>query len=469
MGEHRMARSSRRRFLQWAALAAAGAARWPARRAAAAGGKPKRPNILFAIADDWSQAHAGAYGDQFVRTPTFDRLAREGVLFTSAYCASPSCTPSRASILTGQMFWRLKSAANLFGTLPDEFDVYPKLLQAAGYHVGHQGKGYGPGKAGAGGGAGPGYRRFGDFLERRPAGRPFCFWFGSFDPHRPYGAPAALDAGRRREDITVPPYLPDVPEVRDDILAYYAEVERFDRDVGEALEQLQAAGELDNTLVVMTSDNGWPFPRAKTNLYDAGVRMPLAVRGPGVASPGRRVDDFIAFHDFAPTLLLAAGLTPPESMTGRSFLDLLTGGKAGRVDPRRDKVFFGRERHVAPAYPMRAIRTHEFLYIRNFQPDGWPVGQPGGERWNGRATRGGCADIDGSPTKAYMADHRADEAVRPLCELAWGRRPGEELYDVRKDPHQLINVAERPDCAAARKRLAGELGRYLAETADPRR
>src|SRR6185503_19797319 len=253
----------------------------------------RRPNILFCIADDWSWPHAGAYGDGVVKTPNFDRVSREGALFTRAFCAAPSCSPSRAAILTGQARHRLAEGGNLWGSLPKRFLTYPDLLEAAGYGVGFQGKGWGPANFKAGGRernpAGPGFKSFEEFLKSVPAGKPFCFWFGSTDPHRPYTKGAGARAGLKVGDVRVPPWLPDTPEIRDDILDYYFEVERFDRDVGELLKRLDTAGLLDSTLAVITSDNGMPFPRAKTNLHDSGSRMPLAVRWPGRVKAGQTI------------------------------------------------------------------------------------------------------------------------------------------------------------------------------------
>jgi uncharacterized sulfatase len=445
----------------------------PAARAAEgptllASAKPDdRPNILFCIGDDWGWPHAGALGDKVVRTPTFDRVAREGVLFPHTYCASPSCTPSRGSILTGQMFWRLEEGGNLWGTLPRKFAVYPDLLEAAGYHVGLMRKGWGPGDFKTGGWtrnpAGPAYKSFEEFLKSVPDSRPFCFWFGSYDPHRGYDVGSGAKSGLKVGDVDVPPMLPDAPEVRGDILDYYLECERCDRDAGEMLALLQKAGKLENTLVVMTGDNGWPFPRGKTNLYDLGCRQPMAVRWPARAKGGRVVDDFISLQDAAPTFLEAAGLKPPPEMTARSFLDVLVSGKSGRVDPARDRVVVGRERHVGNGrpghvgYPMRAMRTSDYLYIRNFAPDRWPAADPPD-----------YADCDGGPTKKFMMERKDDPKVAPLFELCFGKRPGEELYDCRKDPHQMKNLAGDPAHAEVKKRMAADLEKYLTETRDPR-
>ena len=435
----------------------------PMRRVCAA----ERPNILFAIADDQSWCHTSVMGDPVVSTPTFDRIAREGALFTHAFCSAPSCTPSRGAILTGQDFWRLEEGACLWSTLPAKFAVYTDLLEGAGYCIGRMRKGWGPGRLEPGGRAqnpaGPKCDNLGTFLDSVPDDAPFCFWFGSFDPHRPYKEGTGRDSGKDPNAVKVPPFLPDAPEVRDDILDYLYEVERFDREVGEMLQLLEERGQLDNTLVVMTSDNGMPFPRAKANLYDYGVRMPLAIRWPEAVRAGRTIEDFVSFADFAPTFLEAAGLEVPKAMTGRSLLPVLTSDKEGWVDPNRDKAFFGRERHTnlrdgGVGYPCRAVRTADYLYIRNFEPDRWPAGDPDV-----------FGDIDGnSPTKKYLLLHQDKAGVRELLELATAKRPAEELYDVKADPAQLRNVAGVSEHAEARDKLRAELLHYLRETRDPR-
>jgi N-sulfoglucosamine sulfohydrolase len=446
----------RRTFLINIGAAAAASLALPAcsqpRRAAA-----DRPNILFAIADDHGWPHTGVYGDKTVKTPTFDRLAAEGVLFTRAYCCAPTCTASRGGILTGQAPHRLGEGANLWSRLDSKFDVYPDLLAAAGYPVGLTGKGWGPGTMEGTGRphnpAGPSFPGFDAFLKTVPPDQPFCFWFGSHDPHRPYDPGSGRKAGI--DSIQVPPFLPDDPVVRSDIADYYFEVQRFDSQVAALLKALEASGRADNTIVVMTSDNGMPFPRAKANLYDVGTHMPLVVRWPAQVKGGREVDDFIGFADFAPTFLEAAGLRPPEPMTGTSFLRLLTGTSQG---PKRDKVFVERERHAAcrqgnVGYPCRAIRTRDFLYIRNFEPDRWPAGDPPG-----------FGDIDGSPSKQFLIQERA----APLFQLACDKRPAEELYDLRQDPSELSNVADRPGYADAKKKLCASLDYWMAQTGDPR-
>ena len=439
-------------------------------------GKGARPNILFAIADDWGWPHAGAYGDPVVGTATFDRLAREGVLFTHAFVPVPSCTPSRASILTGQWFARLGQGASLFGPLPAVHPVYPDLLESSGYFVGYARKGWGPGKL-AGrprNPAGPKFKDFGEFLSRRPKGKPFCFWFGGYDPHRPYRKGSGAAAGMALGKIRLPACFPDSPEIRGDVADYYWEVRRFDREVGAMLDLLEKAGELDRTVVVMTGDHGMPFPRCKANLYDSGTRVPLAVRWPGTIRPGRTVDDFVSLADLAPTFLEMAEVNVPEAMTGRSLLPQLAAPGSGTIEARRDHVLTGKERHEpcqeapdAGGTPMRSIRTKDYLYIRNYRPDRWPAGTPNYRK----ATLKDCwyGDIDNGPTKSTMIDHRdRDETHRRLFDLAFGKRPAEELYDLRSDPHQLRNVAGEPGYGRIKATLAGRLDAGLRERRDPR-
>jgi N-sulfoglucosamine sulfohydrolase len=431
-------------------------------------GKVSRPNILFCLADDWSWPHAGVYGDPVVKTPAFDRVASEGFLFTHAFSAAPSCTPSRASILTGQAPHRLQEGGNLHGFLPKQFVVYPDLLEQTGYVVGFMGKGWGPGNFKAGGRernpAGPGFKSFDEFLKTVPPGKPFCFWFGSFDPHRPYDKGAGMAAGMKPEDVVVPSYLPDTPEVRSDILDYYVEVQRFDRDVSGLLQALARAELSANTLVVISGDNGWPFPRCKANLYDGGTRQPLAVHWPAKFKGGTTIDAFVNLADLAPTFLEAAGLKPLPEMTGQSLLPLL----AGKTQRGRDMVFVERERHANVrkgdlSYPVRAVRTKEHLYVRNFRPNRWPAGDP--EVWKAVGPFGDC---DGSPSKEFILEHRDQPGLEKFFALGFGKRPAEELYDLSRDPEQIVSVAGRAEYSDTRKRLRAALDKWMKETQDPR-
>ena len=429
---------------------------------------PKQPNILLAIADDWSWPHAGAYGDPTVKTPNFDRTAREGVLFTRAFAAAPSCTPSRAALLTGRSPHQLEEGGVLHGFLPERFPVYTDLLEQAGYYVGYTRKGWGPGRFEPGGRtrnpAGQQFSDFETFLRGRPAGRPFAFWFGSQDPHRPYEDGSGAASGIDLASIRVPAFLPDTLEVRRDLADYFFEVQRFDREVGEIVERLRALGELDNTLIVITADNGMPFPRAKANVYDAGARVPFAMRWPGRTKTGLVSNAFISLSDLAPTFLEAAGLKPPATMSARSILGLA----AGRDVQGRDRIFLERERHAHVrsgnlSYPVRAVRTDDWLYIRNFRPDRWPAGDP-----EMVFSVGPYGDIDGGLSKTLLLERRDDPAIARFFALATAKRPAEELYDLQADPGQLINVAAEPKHGATKARLRRTLDEWMRTTGDPR-
>jgi len=423
------------------------------------------PNILFALADDWSWPHAsiahtlGVPGsDSVVQTPVFDRVARNGVLFTNAYCSAPTCSPSRSAILTGRNFWETESAANLRGLLPVKFEVYPDVLEKAGYHVGFMAKGWSPGELGdrERNPAGPRFNDFDTFIKEKTEGSPFCFWFGSKDAHRGYELDSGIRSGMNPDDVAIPAGLPDDPVVRKDLCDYYFEVQRFDRELGEMLDLLEQLGELENTLIVVAGDNGLPFPRCKTELYDTGTRVPLAVSWASAINGGRVVDDFVNLAELGPTFLEAAGLKPLETMTVKSLMNILDADAEGQVDPNRDKVFVGREYHAFECrvddtgYPMRAVRNRDFLYIRNYEPDRWPVGDP----VEFREKRGPYGEIDPSPTKSLMMERRDEPGFKRLFELSFGRRPYEELYDLRKDPGQLDNVAQEPAYADEKRTMA---------------
>lgn len=451
----------------------------------------KRPNILLAIADDWSWPYAGSYGSKFVKTPAFDRIAREGILFNRAFSASPGCSPSRAALLTGRNTWELEHAGTHASSFPAKLQVYPDLLEKAGYYVGFTGKGWGPGDWKAGGRernpAGPEHSElrltppakginaidyaanFKAFLSKKPAGQPFCFWYGGHEPHRNYEKGTGLKHGKRPEDADIPPFLPDDPEIRADLLDYAVEIEWFDRHLGLMIRALEEAGELDNTLIVVTSDNGMPFPRAKANLYEHGIHMPLALRWPGKAKGARIVDDMVSLIDMAPTFLEAAGLKPLPQMTGRSIMKLLTASAQGQVDPNRTRIFSARERHSSSrennlGYPCRVLRTADFLYIRNFAPELWPAGDPRGVEGDSF----GYYDIDSSPSKTFLVEKAGAADIRRYLDLAVAKRPSEELYVLKEDPAVLVNQAQNPRYAADLKRLRAELEQYLKQTGDPR-
>jgi uncharacterized sulfatase len=442
------------------------------------------PNILIAIADDQSWLHTSAYGDPVVRTPAFDRVARNGVLFQNAFCAAPQCAPSRAAFLTGRHIWQLEEAGTHASFFPRKWKVFTERLQQSGYHIGLTGKGAGPcdwqGSGWEHNPAGPAYNshkaanppegvnandyaaNFAGFLSGRPKDKPFCFWFGSQEPHRIYKAGSGIASGKALDKVRVPGFLPDCREVRSDILDYLTEIEYFDRQLDTHLKLLEKQGQLENTLVIVTADNGMSFPHSKANLYDHGWHLPLAISWPARFPKGRTVTDLVSFIDLAPTILEAAGVPLHEGITGRSLLPTLDSSKSGLVDSTRTRVLAGRERHSHArydnlGYPARAIRTSGYLYIRNFKPDRWPAGDP--ELY---------ADIDNGPSKTYMMENRAKSGVDRLFALAFGKRPEEELFDLRKDPDCLHNLALSKTHERTRAGLRSELDQTIASQGDPR-
>ncbi len=438
----------------------------------------KQPNILLAIADDLAWPHLSAYGCKFVNTPTIDRVAAQGTLFNHCYTTAPTCTASRGSLLTGLYPWQLEEGCQLWGLLPQKYATYPDILNNHGFHIGMTYKGWGPGSVAASGRthnpAGPSFDKrkctpptpcmssndyaanFADFLECKPEKSPFCFWYGAKEPHRTYTQGSGLQHGKRLSDVEVPGYLPDCETVRSDFLDYALEVERFDRDLGRMLEILRRRGELDNTIVIVTGDNGFPFPRAKATLYQNGCHVPLAMAWGDRMTPNRTLDDFVSFVDFAPTFLDLVGIDPtPWKFSGQSFKDLILSSKSGIVDPCRDRVQTGRERHGFSrpdntGYPSRSIVTNDYLYIRNFEPEKLPL------------------DVDASPTRAFVESCRDRPDMRRYYDLAFGTRPPEELYCASEGPDCIVNQAANPEHAAALKRLRQELERLLRSQNDPR-
>ncbi len=451
------------------------------------------PHILFAIADDISYPHMGAYGTSWVSTPAFDRVAREGILFNRAYTPNAKCAPSRSIVLTGRHSWQLGAAANHWPYFPEEYRTYAEALADHGYHVGYTGKGWGPGVARDAEGkqrqmAGTPFQEhkatppaehvsdndyaanFAAFLDARPEGQPFCFWYGAIEPHRPYRYGAGVSAeGRQPSDIdAVPPYWPDTEAVRTDMLDYAFEIEHFDRHLQRMLALLEERGELERTLVVVTADNGMPFPRAKGYAYEVSNHMPLAAMWPaGIRNPGRQVDDFVSFLDFAPTFLEVAGVSEADSgmkpIEGQSLTGLFRSGRSGQVDPARDHVLVGKERHDMGrpndvGYPIRGIVTDRWLFLENFQPDRWPAGNP----------ETGYLNTDGSPTKTEILQMRRRGVDTRYWELSFGKRPREELYDLSQDPACVENLAAEPEQAGRKRRLRRRLFDALEAQGDPR-
>lgn len=492
----------------------------------------KRPNILFAFADDWGK-YASAYAavdgpgsvNEVIQTPHFDRVAKEGVLFKHAFVTAPSCTPCRSSILSGQYFFRTGRGAILQGAIWDsEIPTYPLILRKDGYHVGFTYKVWSPGtpKDAGHGGKEAAYqdngrafnafsqvatkqieagktveeakaqlfaeveKNFDSFLADRKEGQPFCYWFGPTNVHRKWIAGSGKKLWGIDPDSLegrMPEFLPDVHTVREDLADYLGEAMAFDTALGLIMKKLEEMGELNNTLIVVSGDHGAPgFPRGKCNLYDFGTHVALAARWPEAIPGDRVVEDFVNLMDLAPTFLEVGGSEIPEVMTGRSLMPVLTSDKAGQVDPERTWVITGRERHVANAregqlpYPQRALRTKDFLYIHNFKPDRWPMGTPTGitditapdREALTENTFAAFGDLDASPTKAWIVENRNEPGMGKYYDYAFAKRPQEELYVISKDPDQIHNMADNPEYAAVRDQMREQLMTELKQVEDPR-
>ncbi|MFM8395218.1 MAG: sulfatase, partial [Acidobacteriota bacterium] len=437
--------------------------------------------------------HAGAYGASWVSTPAFDRVARSGLLFTRAYTPNAKCAPSRAIILTGRNSWQLEEAANHIPYFPAHFKTWVEALRDQGYFTGMTSKGWAPGVAldargkpremagrpfngrqltplttGIGG---QDYAaNFADFLTAAPGESPWSFWYGAIEPHRDYEYGSGVSkGGKSLADIPrVPSFWPDTAVVRHDMLDYALEVEHFDHHLGRMMAMLEQRGELERTIIIVTSDHGMPFPRGKGQAYDYSNHIPLAIMwGGGISRPGRTIDDYVSFADLAPTILEIAGVawsaSGMASITGESLTGIFRAARSGRVNPRRDYVLVGKERTDIgrpndAGYPIRGIVRNDLLYLRNFEIDRWPTGNP----------ETGYLDCDAGATKSLILEERREKGSSRAWDLAFGKRGSEELYDLRRDPDCVRNLAASPAYAGLKRRLRSLMERELKRQGDPR-
>lgn len=451
-----------------------------------------RPNILFCISDDQSWKHAGAYGCDWVKTPAFDRVASDGLLFNRAYTPNAKCAPSRACILTGRNSWQLEEACNHWCFFPSKFRTWPEALVQNGYHVGMTGKGWAPGIANDADGkkrqmTGKNYAgkrskpptkkispndyaaNFEDFLKDRTSDQPFCFWYGSTEPHRGYEYGTGVSVGGKSIDQIdeVPPFWPDNETVRNDMLDYALEIEHFDTHLGRMLKSLEEEGQLKNTIVIVTADNGMPFPRIKGQEYEFSNHLPLAIMwGDGIRNPGRKIDDYVSFIDFAPTVIEASGLKWDElelaETLGKSLLPVFKDQLDRGI--HRDFVVFGKERHDIgrpddQGYPIRGIVSDGWILLKNFETSRWPAGNP----------ETGYLNCDGSPTKTVLLDERRNGPdTAGFWRMSFGKRPEFEMYDTATDPYCLQNLAGRAMFDDQQKHLDSTLMETLKAQHDPR-
>ena len=456
----------------------------------------KRPNILFCIADDASLEHISAYGfnhTAWVKTPAFDKVAQQGLLFMNAYTPNAKCSPSRACILTGRNPWQLEAAANHNAYFPAKFTTFMEALGKNGYEVAFTGKGWTPGNPGTIQGqrrqlTGKEYKEvkltpptkqigitdypgnFEAFLKKRNPEKPFAFWFGSWEPHRDYEYGSGIAKGKKKiTDIDkVPPFWIDNDSTRNDMLDYAYELEYFDHNLQKMLDVLEKSGELENTIIVVTSDNGMPFPRVKGHLFQYDNHLPLAVMWKGhIPNPGRKVKDFVSFIDFAPTFLELAGLTDlsvkMEPVQGKSLLSIIKSKSVNQVSKSSDHVLLGREREDVgrphdQGYPVRGIVKGNFFFAFNYEPDRWPCGDP----------ETGYMDTDGSPTKTAILNANRAGFRSDIWTLCFGKRPAALLYDIVKDPYCLHNLADLPHYSKIKNALRKQMEDELRKQKDPR-
>lgn len=450
-----------------------------------------RPNILICMLDDASFDHMSAYGCSYVNTPAFDRVAKEGLLFMNAYTPNALSAPSRACIITGRNPWQLEAASSQFSFFPSQYKTFPEALRENGYVTGLTGKGWVPGDPGEKDGKprlligeswdsikikppASGISRidyasnFARFLSNVPEGKPWFFWCGSHEPHRKYEYGSGIEKGGKDPESVndIPFFLPDSLITRTDILDYIFEIEYADSHFMACLNLLEAKGQLDHTLVIITSDNGMPFPRIKANAYQNSLHMPMAIMWKkGISNPGRKVNNLVSFIDLAPTFLEMAGIpfsdSGMEPFPGKSLRRIFRDEPPAAESP--DYLLVGQERQgnsrpENTGYPIRGLLSHDYLYLKNLKPGRWPVGNP----------ETGYMNCDASPVKSLVLDLYRQGKERKYWDMAFGKRDSEELYRISTDPECMINLAEDPLFAEVKDSLNLILMNDLQEQADPR-
>ncbi|MEM7478651.1 MAG: sulfatase [Planctomycetota bacterium] len=462
----------------------------------------ERPNILVCISDDQSYPHASAYGEPVIQTPGFDQVAKAGTLFHNAFSPAPGCSPMRAAFLTGQYIWQIREAGTHASHFPKDLVTFPAELAKSGYKIGYTGKPWGPGKYQVSGRtenpAGPAFNskknnspngisstdyasNFEAFLDERTEKEPFCFWFGGHEPHRKFEKGIGANSGMDARKVQVPRFLPDAPEIRDDILDYFYEIQWFDQHLARMLEQLRQRGLLKNTIVIVTSDNGMSFPRAKANVYEYGIHMPLAISWPARFPAGQSSDALVNLIDVTATIFDVAEVSKPKSVTGNSLSDLL----AGKSELERTATYSGRERHSSSrynslGYPQRCVRTKEYLYIRNYAPERWPAGTPqkfASIQYDSENNpvgaklgpeHGGYHDIDACPSLSFLIANRDDNAIGKYFQWSVAKRPREEFFQIQDDAACVKNLVDNPEHQEALAEHRAMLTEELVRTGDLR-
>lgn len=410
-----------------------------------------KPNFVVIIADDMGWYDCGAYGHPSIKTPHIDQLAKDGLRFDHAYLTTSSCSPSRASIMTSR-YPHNTGAETLHSQMDASAVLVSTPLREAGYYTAVAGKwhlgenvrnqfdviyGGNPG----------GEEKWIEALQKRPKEKPFFFWLASMDPHRDYGGKGAAAKIHSPAEVVVPPYYPDVPEVRQDFVDYYDEIARLDSYVGKVREELAAQGVADNTMIVFMTDNGRPFPRCKTRITDEGIQTPFLVTWPAKIRAGQATSSLVSSIDLAPTMLELAGAKTPESFQGKSFSAILSNPLA----KTRGSVFAEHNWHDFTAFE-RAVRNERYTYIHNYLP-ALPKTPP--------------ADAVRSPTHRILQQYHAEGKLQ-LWQVDPFEAPGpaEFLYDNELDPYSLNNLIDSPAHQQVIAMLKKELAQWQAQTGD---
>jgi N-sulfoglucosamine sulfohydrolase len=424
--------------------------------ASAAAQQQPVPNFIIFIADDVSWDDLGCYGNPVVKTPNIDRLAHEGLKFTNAFLTASSSSPSRCSIISGR-YPHSNGAAELHTPLPEDEIPFPLLLRQNKYYTAQAGKWhFGPSvhRAFDRHTDGNGYKdgnggedNWVRFTRERPKDKPFFFWFASHDAHRVWGADT-FKITHDPQKVIIPPYFTDTPETRQDIASYYNEIARFDFHIGKVREELEKQGVLDNTVIIVMADNGRPFPRCKTRVYDSGMKTPFIVFWPaGIRNKGKTTNSLVSAVDIAPSVLDLAGIKPPGRYQGISIKPVLNNPSA----EIRNAVYSEHNWHDYEAYE-RMVRTKDFLYVHNARPN---------------LTNCGPADSKQSATQASLNLLRDKGRLSPAqADIFISPRPADELYDVKSDPEQLLNLASVPQYRDKLMELKSMLLKWQSDTGD---
>jgi arylsulfatase A-like enzyme len=414
---------------------------------AEAAGRKSRPNFVFLISDDQSYSGASCDGNPAVHTPNIDRLAQEGLRFTHGFAPSPSCSPSRSAILTGQSPHET-GTSRFRSPMPAAQKTILEYLKSVNYYTGafkkvHQGTGFWSRWDFKGL-----HKPIRTFFEARPKDRPFFLHIGYHDPHRPYLPGERYPEKNPRKSVVVPSFLPDTPGVRKDVSHYYEAIERLDVKVGNILQLLEKYELAENTLVIFTSDQGMAFPGAKGTLYEPGLHVPLIARWPGKIRPGRTSSDLVSLVDLAPTWLQAAGVPVPKAMDGRSFLPLLL----GRSFQPREAHYAERNFHTHLDL-IRCVRTSRYKLIRNYLPE---------------VPYRPLSDIARSPSwhSIENLEHQGKLSQNLVQRYFKAPRPQEEFYDLENDPGEMKNLSKDPKHRAELLHLRELLSRWMIKTHD---